>query len=360
MSGSRSFIFDYNDEIRVLLEPLMEEIRKNLDKYFVAFRTNPNRMTIYYKGQEAITLNLSPNNVWTIKSRKKTSSVKENYKKINEEFEEKLEEYQFLYDEEEIITSDMDCVKFLKINQKWIDDYYFGKESEKTIQGDIACHYQTLKNDLLCVDMEYIVSKEVKGDKDISGRYDLVFLKLNEMGKYEIIFAELKSNRGACVDATTGLINHIQDMSNFILEYKSDKEFQEKIVGDILFSLEMKNKLRLIDSNITSADIEFEACKYFLIFKMVHDHKMYTPMTRGEVKKFILEEIDRVKYIKSLIPEHYSKLEKILDEKVIDIDGVTRIKKYEIEEEHYEHLFEKVFSQDAYYVDDKFCLKRIL
>ena len=162
MSGSRSFIFDYNDEIRVLLEPLMEEIRKNLDKYFVAFRTNPNRMTIYYKGQEAITLNLSPNNVWTIKSRKKTSSVKENYKKINEEFEEKLEEYQFLYDEEEIITSDMDCVKFLKINQKWIDDYYFGKESEKTIQGDIACHYQTLKNDLLCVDMEYIVSKEVR------------------------------------------------------------------------------------------------------------------------------------------------------------------------------------------------------
>ena len=85
---SRIYNKDYDNE--VFLKPFISAVKKHKDKYFLAFRTSPNRLTIYYKGREMVALIPESKMQWMVKPRSKSTSKKPCYAKINDEYVEQL------------------------------------------------------------------------------------------------------------------------------------------------------------------------------------------------------------------------------------------------------------------------------
>lgn len=290
MNG-RSFEFELTEEYKKIFNPLIELLNNNRDKYFVSFRTQPDRMTIYYKKREMFELRYR-NEQWYIMPRNISSSeTKKHIVNANKKFLSSLDEFGFKY-EEVLVDEQFDLVKFFEINKTWIDDYCEDKETEEIIQNRIACAYSCIRDNLLCIDMEYILSKNMKNGSEIAGRYDFMFLKKNIDNKYEIVLGELKSTKKACRDLTTGIMNHFEDMAFFKDEFNNNIEFKKRIIDDIIFSLEMKREFGLLDVDIKNVDIKDKISEFRMIFKMIEDEKKNEPHVLPEYHKLIALELE--------------------------------------------------------------------
>ena len=94
---------DNTDFYMPIIEYIKEKNNKNddNDSYYVAFRTQAERISIYYKGREAISLYPKKYDKWMIRPREKSTSKKTDIVKINKQYEKQLKE---VYDKLQKIT----------------------------------------------------------------------------------------------------------------------------------------------------------------------------------------------------------------------------------------------------------------
>ena len=86
--SSRKFELDIKELIKKKnVKEFFAYLKENKDTYFIAFRTQEDRITVYYKGQEAMTINIK-NSQYFVKSRRKSIGIKNN--QANIELEDNL------------------------------------------------------------------------------------------------------------------------------------------------------------------------------------------------------------------------------------------------------------------------------
>ena len=364
--SSRKFELDIKELIKKKnVKEFFAYLKENKDTYFIAFRTQEDRITVYYKGQEAMTINIK-NSQYFVKSRRKSIGIKNN--QANIELEDNLLKNGFKYYELEEITEKMNLISFLKINTNFLDKIL--SRGEKESQGRLACFYQNLQNHLLCLDMEYNVPGAVKkkANTTIEGRYDLIFLK-EENKKFKIVFSELKSLKTACTNPTTGILNHIDDMNYFIDEYRNNKDFREDIIEGFKFALTCKQELGFIDNKISLEDIDFEDCSFWITFYMIENEKEYAPKTIQDYYNIIKDEIAEAIHIKEVNKEVYktghniglhkrAKTMESLNSTLLTING-KKVKKYDIREEDMKDIFSITNQYPVYVVNNELILKEI-
>ena len=117
----RNFDFEYDQETKELLSPLMTILKENSEKYFLVPR-NDNKIEVYYKGLVLISLNYN-NNKWYISPRDISSSKVGKYDDINEKLLKQLNG-----NIKEELYVGFDYNNFININKEWIDNYDVPKE----------------------------------------------------------------------------------------------------------------------------------------------------------------------------------------------------------------------------------------
>lgn len=316
----------YNKE---LLEPIFNHIRKNKDKYFVAFRNGG--ITVYYKKRVLIALKPKSIDEWKIYKREKFTTESDKFKQkfddINTTFKEYLDRIKFSNGERIDLQDFKKYEKLIDKTKDIIDEYlevrFKGKEVEETIQCDLACKYQD-NDDLLCIDTEYAQShknQKEKDDSDIEGRYDFIFLKRKDgTDKYKLIFVELKSAKSACTHRTSGIINHCSDMEIYLDNYNEKGKVKSIMDEGVRFAVKAKKDLGLIQSSI---NVDFDdKPEFWILFKMVEGEKRV--ITIDDVEKLIKDEINSAKRTKKETDIETMKKKRI---KV----GNKKIPKYELE-----------------------------
>lgn len=314
----------YNEE---LLKPIFDYVVKNKDKYFIAYRDG--EIIIYYRGLKTITLRPKSKENWSIIPRKRSKTkTKDQYIKISDDYEKALKDNGFNRTKESMLKG-KDYTVLLKLASEFINDYCGEKETEKTIQGEIACKYQSWNNDYLCVDMEYAQSfdnAQEQKDSRIKGRCDYIFLKKETDTKYKLIYIELKSKKSSCTGYTSAIIDHYSDMMFYIDKYKNENDpwkIKETIKAGVKFAVKRKVDLKLIDSDISDY-IDFDNPEYRILFKMTKDEKQ--PTTQKEIEALIDEELRKAKATNS------SERKAEMDKNRINV-GEDKIPKYELEKD---------------------------
>ncbi len=304
-----SRVYDLECENKEYWSDIIEYIKKGKGHaYFVAFRTQPNRISIYYKGREAIALIPKKKDKWMIRPRGLSSTKIENSPKkaINVAYEEALLKNGFRFNQQKMEPG-VDYIPMLEAATIFLDKYYKDSEEEKTIQNDIACRYQKFrickdgKHTLLCVDQEYnqcFENTKEKEDSGILGRYDLLMLE-KISSKYKLIFVELKSNLDACINGSSAVINHVSDIEYFFEQYARDAYSARTIMEEgIMFALERKRTFGFIDEEITKDMIDFAHPEFWILYDMVDKAKEIEPKSKGDVEALVDREVERAKHIK--------------------------------------------------------------
>lgn len=324
----------YNEE---LLEPIFGYIRENKDKYFVAFREGI--ITIYYKKRVLISLKPESKDKWTIyrreffKTKSKNPQIVKEFEDLKNEFEDNLKSIGFGKGKQWTMNlekaKNRDYENLIEATKKYIDKRFEGKDIEETIQGKIACKYQSWNNDYLCVDMEYAQSfdnAQEQKDSRIKGRCDYIFLKKETDTKYKLIYIELKSKKSSCTGYTSAIIDHYSDMMFYFKNYKNKNDpwkIKETIKAGVKFAVKRKVDLKLIDSDISDY-IDFDNPEYRILFKMTEGENQ--PTTKKEIEAFIDEELRKAKATNS------SKNKAEMDKNRIHV-GEDKIPKYELEKD---------------------------
>lgn len=331
MNG-RSFEFELTEEYKKIFAPLTSLLKNNEDKYFVGFRTQPDRMSLYYKGLEMCNFEYKNKNWYANARRLSSTETNKKILNVNSKFIDELLNYGFSRGVDIKLTDNFDMINFIRINKEFVDSYVKIKGiREKCIQQEIACTYMRGKNNILCLDEEYILSDKIRDSKKISGRYDFVFLKKSENGEYEIVPAELKSMKKACIDSETGIMNHFEDMQYFKEEFNLNSEFRNRILDDILFSLIMKKAFGLLDFEIKKSDIKCEIKEWWILFKMSKTELKHEPHVKPQYHKLIEEEFNKKK-----------------------LKGIRTSLGFRLDE-----ILEKIDTQKAYYLTDDYEFKEI-
>lgn len=299
MEEEKSRIYNPELDNPKILNPLISYFLENKDKYFMAFRFG--RIAFYYKRALFDLVPESKENWYlyprSISEVKKESAGYERLTKLNQDYQKKMQELGFSLTKIKLEENE-DYTPVFSICQKFLDGYCLNQD-EKVIQNEIACRYQSLNGDLLCVDEEYnqsFINEEAKKQSTIHGRYDFIFLKKEvNQDKYYPVFVELKSNRGACLDFNTGIINHYCDMQNFFKAYDNDPDNVQKILKEsIKFAVERKFHFGLLPEDI-SAKIDFTKHEFWILFNMPRKVSKFMPQTEKELFNLIDEEIKKAK-----------------------------------------------------------------
>lgn len=358
----RKYNLEWDDES--FWGPLIEYIKKddNLQKFFIAFRTQPGRISIYYKGREAVSL-IPKAKKWMIKPRKGSSTKIEDSSKSKTslEYVEKLKSHGFHLNQQKM-SKEIDYIPMLEDAKWFLDEYYKNAEEEKTIQNDIACRYQswhTTANGatLLCVDQEYnqcFENTNAKESSKIKGRYDLTMLEKRK-DEYKLIFVELKSNESACISPSSGIIDHVSDIDEFFEQYESDAYDAKTIMKNgTLFALERKKKFGLIAEEITEEMIDFDHPEFWLLFDMTKKHENIEPHSKKDLEDLIDAEIARAKHVKETYfspkrsnVDNYEK--GILGHKISI--GPRKVAKSDLSIEEIEFVKASVFEKKSFYGD---------
>lgn len=321
----------YNEE---LLKPILDYVVENKDKYFIAYRDG--KIIIYYRGLKTITLRPESKDNWFITPRSKSGhnpektgcKPNERILSANDKYLKALFKGNFSEKEKSMLKG-KDYTELLKLASEFINDYYGEKETEKTIQGEIACKYQSWNNDYLCVDMEFAQpfdSAQEQKDSGIKGRCDYIFLKKETDTKYKLIYIELKSKKGSCTGYTSAIIDHYSDMMFYFKNYKNKNDpwkINETIKAGVKFAVKRKVDLKLIDSDISDY-IDFDNPEYRILFKMTEGENQ--PTTKKEIEALIDEELRKAKATNS------SKNKAKMDKNRIHV-GEDKIPKYELEKD---------------------------
>ena len=295
-----SRVYDINCDNEVFLKQVIDALKNNRDKFFLAFRTSPQRLTLYHKGREMVALIPKSKEKWMIKPRGISTSINPKYVKINSDYMKSLKNSGYTL-KQQLMMKNKKYDKLIDITRKFLDEYYFEREEEKTIQNDIACRYQFWKNDLLCVDQEYnqcFENTSKKEESEIQGRYDLIMVKRVNDNLYIPVFVELKSNEAACKNCTSGIINHISDMQTFLDKYYKDESSAQTVIKKgIKFAVERKYKFGFIPEDI-SDKIDFSKPEFWLLFDMTKKYKKLTPTTKEQLNEILDLEVNYAKHVK--------------------------------------------------------------
>lgn len=347
MDNSRTI----NEELlnKELIAPLIKEVIENKDKYFLAIRAN--KITIYYKGYILIDINCEKSGM-NIELRKPSEAKsKDSILALNKEYIESLIKEGFISNEKNFkiaMTTNLDYKKLLDLGVHFIDNYYGTDITEKLIQGEISGVYQDLKDNRICIDCEYTEKfsegKELKDKSNIKGRYDFIFLK-KENDKYKIEFSELKIDYKACINPTTGIINHVNDINYYLESHKNNEHNTRDIIKcGILQVLKLKNELGII-TNIDEKDIDFANPKFSLIFcKTPKMTKL--PITDDTLMEILEDEIKSANRSNDL-----NKKEEMV-KKPININGKL-VPKNKISKGDYTDVFKMVKEHNIYIYNPK-------
>ncbi len=355
---ARIYNLDYHDS--KLIDPIINYVRDNHTSIFIGFRKG--KITFYYKGRETISLILDSENI-KIKIRDlfKAKDISSNYVKHNSLNEKAIESLSDYYNEnsksfnnislKNLVDDNGDIIldkviKIIKTTIEMLDGYYGSDEQteEKTIQNKIACNYQIWNNSYLCIDQEYNEKSNNKQEKDesnVTGRYDLIFLQ--DVGnKIKLLFVELKSTRKASIDLTTGNVNHLFDMIEFIKVYKDDNfKTREIIENSIKFILERKNAFGYIEE-VDFNKIDFDNPEYIIMYDVTTKDIIYEPKNLLDFKNIVKEELLEAKKIK-LTGSINS--QKKLEKNPVIINGISYNKKDIFENEELVKMIYNEFSK---------------
>jgi len=335
------------------LKPIISKIKEDCDNYFLTFRNN--RLTIYYRGLFLLDIKIKNKKMYVSLRKESSTETNEVILANNKDYLTKLKEAGLIINDK-IIDIEVDAkenVDFINIGATWIDNYLQDKVNEKTIQSDISCKYQNINDNLICIDTEYVEKfsngKTIKEESNVKGRYDFIFLKKEnsekENSKFKVLFGELKANKAACTDYTTGILNHVNDMNAFLESYKNNEYgTQDKIRNSILFALKTKYKLGLI-FEIKEDAIDFSNPKFALIFAKSRKMKSL-PIIKEQLGELITEEIETARRSNNL----QDKIK--MDNNPIKIDNEL-IPKYKITKENYTKVIDMVSKNEIYIFNNK-------
>jgi len=216
------------------------------------------RYTLYYLGREILTIWEKDDKSISIKLRSEFSGEKELPMRLNKTYRDKFEGIMSSFKESEdkgyfSYTKTKSNKQIILKKHKFsyhklfkeilpllcglLDEYYKDKpKNELQIQGAYCALYKDLNNldncgGLWIFDMEYndinkngLTKEEKEKSEIIDGRFDMIALKRGKDAEkpYELIFIELKCKRQAIRLAESGLLSHIDDMNDFLKNYRND------------------------------------------------------------------------------------------------------------------------------------------